>query len=61
MKDKAQRSKTSKRMDGVIRKLEDEGHKQEHLLPMIHMGHAMVANTESEASDDDDVSESSNE
>ena len=59
MKDKAQWSKTSKRMDGVIQKLKDEGHKQEHLMSMIHMAEAMVANTESYESDDDGDSECS--
>ena len=61
VKDKAQRSKASKRMDEVIWKLKDEVHKQEQLLPMIQIAEAMVANTESDESADDGYRESGSE
>ena len=50
-KDKALNAKTSSKMDGIIRIMDDEGHDTKDLSPIIHIAKAMALNSDSESED----------
>ena len=58
-KEKAIRSKTTSRMDGIIKKMEIAGHTETQLAPMIHMANAMVEDYSDDSQSDDATSSES--
>ena len=56
---KALRTKTSSRMDGIIRKMESAGHTEQQIAPMIHMANAMADDTSLDSSSDNASTSSS--
>ena len=57
--DKALRTKTSSRMDGIIRKMESAGHTDQQLAPMIHMANAMIDDSSEDSNSDNESTSSS--
>ena len=53
-KDKAIRNKTSSRIDGYIKKIEDDSHTPLQMAPMIHMENATVEEYTSEDTSDNE-------
>ena len=51
-KAEALRTKTSSRMDGIIRKMESAGHTEQQIAPMIHMVNAMADESSDDISSD---------
>ena len=58
-KEKAIRSKTTSRMDGIIKKIEISGHTETQLVAMIHMANAMVEEYSDDSKSDDATSSES--
>ena len=60
-RDKSQQTKTTSKMNRIIRTMEDEGHSTDHLAPTIYMERAMAINSDSDNSDSDGNSSDSSE
>ena len=52
-KEKASRAKTSSKMDGFMRTMEDEGHDPTAIVPIINMARALALQSDGDTSDDE--------